>query len=40
MKRKYIHNRPTIGVLAGWQYLLGLLTAFLGMYFEDPGRGT
>ena len=34
MKRIYIHNRPTIGVLAGWQVFTGTPDSFLGNVFR------
>ena len=34
MKRKYIHYRPTIGVLAGWQVFTGTPDSFLGNVFR------
>ena len=34
MNSKYIHNRPTIGVLAGWQVFTGTPDSFLGNVFR------
>jgi len=34
MNRRYIHNRPTIGVLAGWQVYTGTPDSFLGNVFR------
>ena len=33
-ERPYKHNRPTIGVLAGWRVYTGTLDTFLGPVYQ------